>query len=325
MRQDTRKLYQYDLINENILFVDGLTRVGKTALNQLISGITGVSHPQVFELLEQICPMVLEGEITKEGASALIRLQLNERAYNYELSRNLNFRKTDLTSVHNSQHPEDFFKKLDLVDGDQVLKSRKEVIHQFLTHDLLVNFEVIRSLRLPFKMVEVYRNPIETIHSWHSRGWGYRFDQADLRSFTTLFETDNKVVPHYFLGLKENYFECNEVEKCVLMHNHLIRKSISEFDKLGKKEKERIYLVCYEDVLSSPLPMVSKIANFLGCEPSNQMDRYLKIADLPRKQKKAMLAQKREVVFNAIRPHIAKDLREVEALYFDQRYFYGTT
>lgn len=325
MRQGARKLYQYDLINENILFVDGLTRVGKTALNQLISGIGGVSHPQVFSLIEQICPMVLEGEITKEAASALIRLQLNERAYDYELSRNVNFRKTDLTSVHNSQYPEDFFKRLDLVDGDEVLKNRKEVIHQFLTHDLLSSFKVLQSFELPFKMVEVFRDPIETIYSWHSRGWGHRFDEADLRSFTTLFETDNKVVPHHFTGVKENYFECNEVEKCVLMHNHLIRKSIVEFEKLSRKEKEKIHLVCYEDVLSSPFLMVSNIANFLGCQLSNQMDRYLKIAALPRKQNRAKLVRKREVLFGAIRPHIAKDLREVEAIYFDQRYFYGTT
>ena len=139
------QIFQYPLINPNIVFVDGISRVGKAALNQILMGLDNVSQPQFIELLEQVLPLATERLISSSIASAIIRLHLNQRIYNRAISRDINFRKADLTSIYNSNNPEQLISQLSTPDGDTVIKSiDKDVILQFQTHDMMMHLESLR-------------------------------------------------------------------------------------------------------------------------------------------------------------------------------------
>ena len=54
----------------------------------------------------------------------------------------------------------------------------------FQTHDFLVNLQSLELLDLNYKMLSLWRDPIDNIYSWWTRGWGERFMNGDPSVFT---------------------------------------------------------------------------------------------------------------------------------------------
>lgn len=285
MKNLKTNIHEYNLVKKDIVFVDGVTRVGKTMLSRVIGSLSRVSHPQVIELLEQILVMYNTGHMDKNATSSLLRLHLNERFYSYSLSRNLNFRYDDLTSIHNSTCHEDFFKNLSKKDGDDAMIDLQadDVIHHFWTHDILTHYSSFLDLDIPVRIIEVFRNPIDTIHSWYKRGWGKRFDNKDPRNFTVLFDYNkSKTLPHHAIGNEDIYLSLNEMEKCLFMHNLLIQKSLDEYRKLTHIQKNNILIIKYEDMLEQHDIEINHICSFLNVKRTNFTNRALEDASIPR-------------------------------------------
>ena len=278
------QLFEYELLTSKIVFADGITRTGKAMLNNLLLGFENISSIQFLTPLEQLMPIYVQNKIDKNTFSSYLRLFLNENFYNYKLSRNLNFRYDDLTSIHNSENPISFFKNLSKPDGDKIINELKnnELYFQFQTHDLLTHYSKFLELNIEVYIIELFRHPIDTIHSWYVRGWGSRFDKEDPRNFTTLFKYKEKTIPHYVIGYEEEYINLNEMEKCVFMHNLLVRKSIKEYKKLSLDAKQKILILRYEDMLTTPDNQLSKISKFLNLKQTTHMEKMKVDARVPR-------------------------------------------
>jgi hypothetical protein len=278
------QICEYELLKSNIVFVDGLTRVGKAMYNRIIASLQDMTQPQFLELLEQLLPMYKTGHIDKNAFSAFLRLHLNERAYNYNLSRNLNFRYDDLTSIYNANNFKKLFKNLSKNDGDEIVEEllNDKMIHQFQTHDVLTDYSLFLDLNLGVKIIEVIRNPVDTIHSWYKRGWGKRFDQEDPRNFTCLFKNNGKTLPYYALGYEEKYFTLNEMEKCIFLHNKLLNQSIQEYNQISNNQKENILILRYEDMLNNPEIEIDKICLFLNTKKTEYTQKAMIDARVPR-------------------------------------------
>ena len=300
------QICEVDLIKKDIVFIDGLTRVGKSMLNVLVASLDKLSHPQFFEPLEQLLPMYRNGHMDKSSISSFLRLQLNEKFYNYLLSRNLNFRYDDLTSIHNSTNYKAFFKNLSKQDGELVVDEliNDNTIHQFQTHDILTQYKFFLDLKINVKIIELFRNPIDTIHSWYKRGWGNRFDKEDPRSFTSLFRYKGKTLPHYAIGCEEKYFSLNEMEKCVFLHNLLLEMSLHEYQKLSNKQKENILLIKFEDVISDPDIEIDRICSFLDSSKTEHTNTAFIKAKVPRD----IVLEKREQKLSEIKRAVNQDL-----------------
>jgi hypothetical protein len=282
---DTKSfICEYEVLTKKIVFVDGITRVGKTMLCTLLAYLRNVSPPQMINPLEQLLPMYASGHIDRNALSAYLRLLFNERFYNFHLSRESNFRYNDLTSVYTSYRTKELFENLDKPDGDAIIAeiSSDTNIFQFMTHDLLTHYSLFKDMNIDVKVLELMRHPIDTVHSWYVRGWGERFDNEDPRSGTTLFKFQEKTIPHYVLGVEEQYLSLNPMEKCLFMHNRLIHKTIKEFDMLNEADKKEIMLLKFEDILEQPSQQIDRICRFIGSEPTEQMSKAFRDARLPR-------------------------------------------
>lgn len=277
-------LYEYELLSKNIVFVDGLTRTGKALLNSLLLGYENISSIQFLNVLEQLMPLYVNNKITKNGISSFLRLYLNENFYNYYLSRNLNFRPNDLTSVLKHKDSKVFYENLSKHDGDNIIDelNSNNLCFQFQTHDILTHYSKFNKLNIDVRLLELFRHPVDTIHSWYKRGWGTRFDQKDPRSGTTLFLYNDYVIPHYVTNNEKQYLDLNEMEKCVFMHNILLKKCISEYKKLDLRQKNKILLIKYEDLLQNVDEEINKIAKFLNLKISNYMSNAKREANVPR-------------------------------------------
>jgi hypothetical protein len=282
---DTKlQICEYEVLTKKIVFVDGITRVGKTMLCTLLAYLRNVSPPQMIAPLEQLLPMYATGHLDRNALSAYLRLLLNERFYNFKLSRESNFRYDDLTSVHTSYRTKELFKNLHKADGDAIIDelSNDTDIFQFMTHDLLTHYSLFRDLNIDVKVLELMRHPVDTAHSWYVRGWGERFDNEDPRSGTTLFKFGEKTIPHYALGLEDEYLCLNPMEKCLFMHNRLIHKTLTQFGQLSLAEKSQIMLLKFEDILQQPAQQIDKICCFINSEPTEYIEKAFHDARLPR-------------------------------------------
>lgn len=277
-------LYEYELLSKNIIFVDGLTRTGKALLSNLLLGFDNISSIQFINVLEQLMPLYVNDKISKNAMSSFLRLYLNENFYNYYLSRNLNFRHNDLTSVLKHKDSKKFHENLNKQDGDNVIYElmNNNLCFQFQTHDLLTHYSKFKKLNIEVRILELFRHPVDTIHSWYKRGWGSRFDKKDPRSGTTLFVYDSNIIPHYVVDNERQYVKLNEMEKCVFMHNILLKKSIDEYKRLTLKQKNKILLLKYEDLILNVDDEVKKIGSFLNLKISNHMINVMKEANVPR-------------------------------------------
>ena len=310
-------VYEYKLITNKIVFADGISRTGKAILSNLLLGFEEMSSVQFINPFEQLMPMYINDKITKDAMSGFLRLFFNENFYNYKLSRNVNFRYDDLTSIYNTNNPTEFHKNLSKKDGTSVIEELTDdtLFFQFQTHDLLTHYSKFLELNIDAYIIELFRNPIDTIHSWYKRGWGTRFDHVDPRSGTTLFQYKGKTIPHYAIGNEEYYLSLNPMEKCVFMHNLLQKKSINEYKQLNDKQKQNILLIKYEDLLKDSTNETTRMSNFLNLKKTPHMNKVMQDARVPRVVNNENRIKKLNEINKNINQELQNDLKELYEYY----------
>ncbi len=315
-------IYEFDVLTNKIIFVDGITRTGKALLNTLLLGFEKTSSIQFFNVLEQLMPMYVNNKISRNAMSAFLKLYLNENFYNYKLSRNLNFRYNDLTSIYNTKNPIEFLRNFEKNEGDAIIEEflNEDLYFQFQTHDLLTHFSSFLDLNIDVQVIELFRHPIDTVHSWYKRGWGKRFDNVDKRNWTTLFKYKSNTISHYVVGNEEEYLKLNEMGKCVFMHNLLVKKAIDEYKKLDHNQKEKLLILKYEDLLINTEIVLNKISHFLDLERSSHMDKVKETSRVPRQISIYDRERKWSEIKSQVKIDLQEDLRDLTSYYEDKFY-----
>ena len=141
------------------------------------------------------------GKLDRDYAQSFVRIYLNELSYNLTLGRNVNFRKSDQTGIQNYKDPKTYYSRLERAEGVDAISNCRSSANSipFQTHDFLVNFDKLIELELKFKMLSLWRNPIDNVYSWWNRGWGERFMNNDPSAFKLLVK--NSVVKNVTLVL----------------------------------------------------------------------------------------------------------------------------
>ena len=131
------KPFVIENIAKNLIFIDGITRNGKSLFVGILPSLERVEHINVIYLLEQTLPAVSLGILDAQYLKVLMRLYLNELAYNIQIGRNVNFRYTDHTGVINYKDPQVYYKRLSSKEGDAIAEKLLYSDHfiPFKTHD----------------------------------------------------------------------------------------------------------------------------------------------------------------------------------------------
>ena len=175
-----------------LVFIDGITRCGKSSLSKIIPSFTQMEHINFLNQMEWLLPAYALGHVSKDYVKSHLGIYFNELTYNLLLSRNVNFRPNDQTGVENYKDPKIYYDRLKIDDGVDVIdriRSTKNFI-PFQTHDFMVNIDALNSLGLNYNMVSLWRNPVDNLYSWVTRGWGRRFRNSDPQNFTLSIETE---------------------------------------------------------------------------------------------------------------------------------------
>lgn len=268
-------------IAKKIVFIDAITRSGKSIFDHIIPSLEGLEHIQYNSLIEQIVPAFSLGLIEETYAKAQIRAWLNELAYNIKLSRNVNFRNNDRSSVLFYRQPEIYKERLSRKDGDDVvneLRIDKGMI-PIHTHDLLANLKSFEAMEIDYKIIALYRHPVDTAYSWWKRGWGERFG-VDPRHFGFTLEYKGRVMPWYCAGHEKEWLSLNPAERCVHTSMLMTRRSLKEYKT--SRSKKKIHLVTFEDFVQNTPEEVEKICVFLKTKPTKHTKDFISKEGCPK-------------------------------------------
>ena len=304
-----------------LVFIDGISRCGKSALSEVVPSLTNMEHIQFAEELEWIISGLSLSGLRKDYAAALLQIYFNQKSYNLHISRNVNFRPTDQTSVLNYKNPELYCKRLEIPDGIEILEHclGSENYLPLQTHDLLVNIELIQELELDFRMLSLWRNPVENIYSWWSRGWGERFYNNDASNFSLMINDENQnTYPWYAAKNYQQLIGLNAAERCVVVALDLIERCIVSFKNNAQKEK--VLLLFFEDLCTTTDLEMNKICGFLNVDKTELTQSALDHARLPRELSKVTVDDKIASFREVVNPSLFKHLMSFQTEYYTNRY-----
>ena len=305
-------------ISKNIILIDGITRCGKSIFSNIIPTLLNVEQLQFFTLLEHIVPGLSKNAINKDFAKSSIRSIMNELSYNMLISRNINFRYNDQTSILNHPESKKYFERLSKIEGDEIVNELRldDKYFPFMTHDMMVNLEYLDILDIDYKMIHIFRHPVDLIYSWEKRGWGDRF-LNDPRSFTLSINYNSHILPWYCDGHEEEWLLLNPTEKCAFIVFDLIDKTIIQFKKA--KYPNRIYNLTFENFVQNTSHEIDNLIDFIGTKKSYSTINALSNANCPRK----LNIKDREKKSLEIKSKISQQLQNKLDLY--SKFYEGNT
>ena len=269
-------------ISKNIILIDGISRTGKLLLGSLIASFDKMEHLEMGENFEYLLPAVKLKKIDINFANSYLNNYLNQLIYNKYISRNVNFRPNDRTGVGTSKNPKIYYDRLKLAEGDQVIKLIKKQKNYLplITHDIAINLDILKKMKMNFKIIEILRNPVDTVYSWYKRGLGDRYAN-DQRIFTLLIKKNNKKYPWYNSLNGYSHKKYNSCEKCV---EHVI--NLNENSNLNLKKNslnKEILITTYEALTTNTNKELKKISKFLGTKINKKTLEFIKRENLPLK------------------------------------------
>jgi len=262
-------------LSKNIILIDGITRTGKLLLGSLVSSFDRMEHLEFGENFEFIIPAIKFKKVEMNFGQSYLNNYLNMLIYNKYISRNVNFRPNDRTGIDNSKNPQIYYDRLNEQDNDKIIKliKKQKNFLPLVTHEIAVNLDVLIKMKMNFKIIEIIRNPVDTVYSWYKRGLGVRLGN-DPREFTLLIKKNKKTYPWYNFLDGYTQKKQNACEKCV---EHVL--NLNKHATLNLKNKhlnKNTLITTYEDLTSEPLKELNKIAKFLGTKTNKKTIEFIK-------------------------------------------------
>ena len=318
------KLSLHPSITPNLVLVDAIARSGKAIFSDLIPALSRMEHIQFCYEFELILQGMLLNGVTEEFANVFLRIYFNELSYNLQIGRNVNCRALDQTGIQNYRDPDLYFKRMLLQDGDEIVQKCKDadILIPINTHELLANYTQLSKLKLDFKMISLWRNPIDLIYSWFDRGWGERYSLNDPRAFAINLSMDNQIVPwHFALNHKDNsisHSQFSGANLCASVVFSLIDSSVSNFKKVPRS---LIIATKFEDICTDPEFEIRKYADFLECTVTDYMPTAMQKARVPRLLKEEDRNRKLSLLESKLAPELGYKLLKYSENY--EKNLYG--
>ncbi len=316
-----------DLLPKKLIFVDGVTRSGKSMVGPVISSLKGAYVFQHQAMLDNLMPLVKKKSIRLDAAKSLLAFYFNQNIYSLNISRGVNFRPDDHSSVTKDKDYRSFLRNLKKPDGDYVIKEIKKKNHfpVFMSHDLLSMIETFEKFSFNYKLIYTFRHPIDNIFSLIKRYQRVKaknklkYDYNNPRIYSMMLKKDNVLLPYYTSGKEKIFLKLNHAEKYTFYYLHSLKNSLKQYKNL--KKKGNIYLLSYDNFAKNTKNEIKKLAKFLSLKVSNFTNKSLKKEGLPRKLDITLREKKKEIIKKMINEKMFKEVNNLSLKYDEQSLF----
>lgn len=268
---------------ERAVFAGGLAGCGKSLITAVLGSFAGVEIQKYNYSLEHICSLYFLGKLDASAATAMIRMLTDMDLYNMMMSRETNFRPSDMSSIFKNPSPWRYIRRL-FQRGDagaaERIKREKPML-QSLMHQLLVlSPPIFRALGDCLRVVEVVRHPLYMIKQWHL--YMHRYG-TDARDFTLWFDYRGHSLPYFAHGWEEKYIASNSMDQVIYSIARLTQLGNQVIHRLSEKERQQLLVIPFERFVLDPWPYVQQLEDLLGSKRTPQTRRELKKQNVPRK------------------------------------------
>lgn len=276
------KLTRDAAIAQTVVFVNGIPGCGKTLLSSIISSLDRLELEKYNYPLECACQMHFLGKIDPAAAVSMIKILCDIDLYQMMMSRETNFRYSDLSGVFNNPHPWRYLKRL-FGPGDKavlgIIEQERPILNM-VTHNLLsVGEPLFDALGQRLCFVEVVRHPLYMIKQWRVFMPAYA---TDPRNFSLWIEHDGQALPWFARGWEELYLRSNLMDRAVYSIDKLLRWSEALYQRLPDRQKSRVLFIPFERFVLNPGPILSQLLSFIGTTGGAALKRELKRQKVPR-------------------------------------------
>lgn len=273
----TRKLN----LSKQIIILDGLTGTGKTMFAPLINSFERVQNSRFEYMIEYLCISTKYRKLETDAANSMLNLLADVKYYDGAISREVNFRPTDLSSVFSGPSWYKYIKQLFMDDGEKagIRLTRDNPILFFVTHQILSCIEpAIEAFGERLKIVQMVRHPLYLVEHWESY---ILMHGNNSRDFTIWIEYQGKSLPWFAEGWEEKYLSSNSFDKSIYSIYSLMGKVLEFAD--NKKLENYLSFIPFELFVLSPNDYINKLEIFLGTKATKNTNRILKRQHVPRK------------------------------------------
>ena len=279
----------FDLYKEldinDIVFVSGLARSGKSLACALISSFDDVDKISVNFSLEQIPCLNFLNKISYDTSVFLLQSSINLMIYENSIGRNANFRPNDFTSISNYKDPIDYMKRFSKEEGNEaLLRIRSEnllsliMVHNGLWHANMW-FDSIPHL----KFIHVARNPVEIVFSWILKNYDGGFSvNNNSREMLPTYKYNDQVLPYYVYGWEDAFLRLNKIDKIIHLVNKIREHHKAAYESLTEDRKKRILFIKHSELIRNTSTSLSKISDYIDRPPSIHTKRVCSEQNCPR-------------------------------------------
>jgi hypothetical protein len=302
---------------QKIVLVDGVTRTGKSMLGPIMSAMQGVEIERVEAVFEYIPMLYSMGHITRDAAVDFIQLEADTKLYESFIGRNTNFRYTDHSSVFNCPDKLKYFKRLfkkDVASAPSQIMDQG-IVFQVQTHDTLGMIDIyFDAFGENVYVLEMVRDPVDLIYSWHMRGWGHRFT-SDPLALTFTIETEDGIAPWYHSLLAEPVKPDAPADNIICMIEALLKRNFDKYTELEPWMKKQVHWIIFEDFVTRPHEHIPRIEKFIGIKASGALQSQLKKERCPRVLKEEDRRAKFKIIKEKASPEAVEKIDGLYEMY----------
>jgi len=262
----------------NVLLIDGISGSGKTMITRLIDGYGACTSPVFNYTLEYICILHSKGIVDTPTARLLLGLNLDQRRYDDSISREVNLRVSDLSSVLKSRKRSEYL--LSLMKRDTEENSSKRMgAHPYLSfvcHQLNHATQLIElSYEDSFFEILCVRHPYYLISHWETY---VSMLGTKPRDFTLWNDYKGSTIPWFIEMYPDWYVKSDLINRAALCVIEILGQSLA---KLTEERSNRV-VIAFEKFVLDPTSTLSEIQRWPSIEEPIEARRIMRKEKLPR-------------------------------------------
>ena len=267
-------------LTNRLILLDGITGTGKTMFLSLLNSSSNTMAGQFNYEFEYISIFAKLNKIDINEASVLLNLIADGKYYNNLISREVNFRPNDLSSVLKSGKAIQYIRQLFAKDGIHVEArlAQQKPIMTFVTHQL---FSALKPAFEGFKerlfVIEMERHPLFLLKHWLT--WIDLYGQ-NARDMTVWLKHQGTNIPWFALGWEDRFLQAGTLDRAIYSLEWLTNESLNAYSGFPQNQ---ILFIPFEDFVLRPEKYLLQIQEILHEPEINKLIRSLKKQNVPRK------------------------------------------
>ena len=278
------KLIRENFLAKKTIFIDGLWGCGKTMISSIVSSFPKVELLSYIPEIERVIELHFLKKISGDAAETMIRLHTDEKIYHQMMSRDVNFRPSDLSSVFNSNQLSKYLRRA-FSSGDEKIPKKIELYQPILnvaSHHMLSNsLPIFKALEDRVVFIEVVRHPLYMVKQIFLN---YENLIGGVRSFSLYVSKENEIIPSYAHEWKDLYLKSNSMDKAIYYLNYFTKKTEKNKNKILNNYKDQILTIPFESFVINPNTFLSKMETLIGHKMNKSTKDMLKNQRVPRKK-----------------------------------------